>query len=73
MLGWLGSKPPEGWYVIVSQIATAYYFVHFLVILPLLGFIERPLPLPNSIIDFVIGKAGAGIPAGAHAEPATKG
>ena len=37
--------------------------------------IERPLPLPNSILDSVIGvqKSGAGMPAGAHAEPSTKG
>jgi len=74
-LGWLGAKPADGWYVVAAQIATAYYFIHFLVVLPLLGFIERPLPLPNSILDSVIGvqKSGAGIPAGAHAEPSTKG
>ena len=30
-------KPPEGGYVIAARILTAYYFVHFLVILPLLG------------------------------------
>jgi ubiquinol-cytochrome c reductase cytochrome b subunit len=61
--------------VIAAQISTAYYFIHFLVILPLLGFIERPLPLPNSILESVIGvqKSGAGMPAGAHAEPSTKG
>ena len=75
LLGWLGAKPAEGWYVIAAQLATAYYFLHFLVILPVLGFIERPLPLPNSILESVIGvqKSGAGLPAGAHAEPSTKG
>jgi ubiquinol-cytochrome c reductase cytochrome b/c1 subunit len=61
--------------VVVSQIATAYYFIHFLVILPVLGFVERPLPLPNSILESVMGvqKGGAGMPAGANAAPQSKG
>ena len=45
-LGYLGSQPPEGGYVIAARILTAYYFIHFLIILPLLGLIERPKPLP---------------------------
>ena len=40
---------------IAAQIATAYYFVHFLVILPLLGLFERPRPLPDSIAEAVLG------------------
>ena len=48
-LGWLGSKPAEGGYVIAARILTAYYFIHFLVILPLLGLFEKTKPLPNSI------------------------
>src|SRR6266540_6830387 len=39
-LGWLGSKPAEGGYVIAARILTIYYFVHFLIILPILGFVE---------------------------------
>ncbi|MFC3695023.1 cytochrome bc complex cytochrome b subunit [Chenggangzhangella methanolivorans] len=54
LLGWLGSKPPEGWYVTISQIATFYYFAHFLIILPLLGMLETPKPLPASIADDVL-------------------
>jgi ubiquinol-cytochrome c reductase cytochrome b subunit len=75
LLGWLGAKPAEGWYVIVSQICTVYYFAHFLVILPLLGLFERPLPLPNSILESVMGvqKGGAGMPTGAAAAPQHKG
>ena len=49
---------PEGGYVIASRILTAYYFLHFLVILPLLGLIERPKPLPASITEAVLGKRG---------------
>jgi ubiquinol-cytochrome c reductase cytochrome b/c1 subunit len=53
-LGYLGSKPPEGIYVIAARILTAYYFLHFLVILPLLGFIEKPKPLPASISESIL-------------------
>ena len=55
-LGYLGSKPPEGAYVIWSRILTAYYFAHFLVILPLIGLLESPKPLPPSISDDVLAK-----------------
>ena len=55
-LGYLGSKPAEGAYVIWSRILTAYYFAHFLVILPLLGLLESPKPLPASISDSVMAK-----------------
>ena len=54
-LGWLGSKPPEGVYVIVSRIFTAYYFGFFIIILPLLGVFEKTRPLPNSISESVLG------------------
>src|SRR5215471_6415088 len=57
-LGWLGSKPPEGIYVTVARIFTAWYFIHFLVILPLLGLFETPRPLPNSISEAVLKKRG---------------
>ena len=49
VLGYVGANPPEGWFVIVGQVATFYYFFHFLILLPVLGLIERPLPLPQSI------------------------
>jgi ubiquinol-cytochrome c reductase cytochrome b subunit len=55
-LGYLGSKPPEGAYVIWARILTTYYFVHFLLILPLLGLLENPKPLPSSISDDVLSK-----------------
>jgi len=72
LLGWLGSKPPEGIYVILSRIFTAYYFIHFLVILPLLGLFETPKPLPASISESVL-KGGAGRPAAAAAAPEHRG
>jgi len=55
-LGYLGSKPAEGGYVFWARILTAYYFIHFLVILPLLGLLESPKPLPPSISDAVLAK-----------------
>jgi ubiquinol-cytochrome c reductase cytochrome b subunit len=55
MLGWLGSKPADGAYVVMSQFATAFYFAFFIVIMPLLGLIETPRRLPNSIAEAVIG------------------
>ena len=57
-LGYLGSQPAEGGYVIASRILTAYYFLHFLVIMPVLGLIERPKPRPASITEAVLAKSG---------------
>jgi ubiquinol-cytochrome c reductase cytochrome b/c1 subunit len=53
-LGYLGSRPPEGGYVIAARILTAYYFVFLLIILPLLGLFETTKPLPNSISESVL-------------------
>ncbi|SIN90608.1 ubiquinol-cytochrome c reductase cytochrome b subunit [Parasphingorhabdus marina DSM 22363] len=51
-----GGAPAEEPYVMLSQVAGAYYFAYFLIILPLLSRIEKPLPLPNSITEAVTGK-----------------
>ncbi|MBN8928184.1 MAG: cytochrome b, partial [Rhodospirillales bacterium] len=66
-LGVCGANKPEGIWVVLSRVATLYYFLHFLVILPLLGKIERPLPLPESISRAVTGKGGGPLPTGAAA------
>jgi ubiquinol-cytochrome c reductase cytochrome b/c1 subunit len=66
-LGWLGSKPAEGGYVIAARVLTAYYFAYFLVILPVLGLVEKTRPVPNSIADSVLHRD---VPVGASA-PAT--
>ncbi|WP_421979104.1 cytochrome b [Roseibium sp.] len=70
-LGYLGAMPAEGIYVTLSRIFTAYYFAHFLIVLPMLGFLEKPRPLPASISEAVL-KGGSGQPAGAAAAPETK-
>ena len=71
VLVWAGGKPPEGIYVTVSRLGTAYYFLYFLVILPLLGRLERPLALPESIAKPVL-RGGGPLPAGATATPMEK-
>jgi ubiquinol-cytochrome c reductase cytochrome b/c1 subunit len=65
-LGYIGSQPPEGNMVLYGQLLTAYYFIFFLVILPLIGLFETPLPLPASIAESVLSPVKpAGAPAAA--------
>ncbi|WP_439594565.1 cytochrome b [Falsiroseomonas sp.] len=71
VLMWAGGKPAEEPYVTISRIATAYYFAYFLVILPLLGRLERPLSLPESIAMPVL-RGGGPVMAGAAAKPMEK-
>jgi ubiquinol-cytochrome c reductase cytochrome b/c1 subunit len=54
-LGYLGSQPPEGMYLIFGRIFTAYYFAFFLLIMPIVGLIETPKRLPGSITEAVLG------------------
>jgi ubiquinol-cytochrome c reductase cytochrome b subunit len=56
VLGYCGGAPAEEPYVMISQIASLYYFLHFLVILPVVSSIETPQPLPFSITEAVLGK-----------------
>jgi ubiquinol-cytochrome c reductase cytochrome b subunit len=56
VLGYIGAKPAEEPYILIGQIATAWYFFHFLVIIPLLPKFEKLLPLPNSISEAVLKK-----------------
>ncbi len=59
LLGWCGSQPPEGSALVISRIAMVYYFAHFLIIVPLIGKLERPKPLPISIGTPVLQGGGA--------------
>jgi quinol-cytochrome oxidoreductase complex cytochrome b subunit len=78
VLGYVGAHRPEGIMVILGRVATAYYFLHFLVLLPLLGKLEHTLPLPESISSPVLSKRGPGgpgggpMPQGATAKPMEK-
>ncbi|MGB5213382.1 MAG: cytochrome b N-terminal domain-containing protein [Anderseniella sp.] len=68
ILGVVGANPPEGWWITVGQIATVYYFAHFLILLPLVGLLETPRPLPSSISDAVLAKNAGKQPAVQPAE-----
>jgi len=48
LLGFIGSKPPEGMYIIVGRLATAFYFLYFVLLYWISGH-EKTLPLPESI------------------------
>ena len=74
-LGYLGAMPAEGGYVIASRILTFLYFAYFLIVLPVLGLVEKTRPLPPSIADSVLGEAKGSAPigVGAPASPQTKG
>ena len=49
VLMWAGAMPAEGIYPYIALIGSAYWFAYFLVILPLLGVIEKPLAQPATI------------------------
>jgi ubiquinol-cytochrome c reductase cytochrome b subunit len=64
VLGYCGGQLAEEPYLMISQVATIYYFAHFLIILPILSLVERTLPLPNSISESVLhGEAEEAAPA----------
>jgi len=79
VLGVVGAKSPDdpvlGFemfkYVHLGMLGTAYYFFHFLILLPLLGKIETPKPLPDSIGKPVTG-GGGGAAIGATAAKGEK-
>ena len=54
-LGYLGAQVPEGGYLILGRILTVYYFAFFLVVMPVVGLIEKPSRLPGSITESVLG------------------
>jgi ubiquinol-cytochrome c reductase cytochrome b subunit len=49
LLTWCGSQPADGIVPRISAFATTYWFAYFLVILPMLGLTEKPLPQPETI------------------------
>ena len=62
ILGYVGAMPAEGLYLLVARVATAYYFLHFLIILPVLGYKEKTMPLPLNINEPVLeGFSGSSI------------
>ena len=78
VLGACGAHHPEGIWVPLGRVAAFVYFAHF-ALLPVWGFVERPLPLPESISKPVLttrifprGGGGGPLPSGAAAKPMEK-
>jgi len=53
----VGSQPAEGMIPTIGLIGTAIYFLYFAVVLPVIGWIETPKPLPASISQSVLKAA----------------
>ncbi|MCB1885333.1 MAG: cytochrome b, partial [Geminicoccaceae bacterium] len=51
VLMWLGAMPAEEPYASYALIASAYWFAYFLIILPILGVLEKPTQPPATIED----------------------
>ena len=65
---------PTGLSVTVfSRFFVLYYYAYFLLVLPLLGLRERPLPVPDTISTPVLSRGGHALPLGAAAEASKKG
>jgi ubiquinol-cytochrome c reductase cytochrome b subunit len=67
LLGYAGAQSADAaWHlggmdlplVWLARLGTAYYFAFFWVLMPLVGKLERPKPVPESIAQSVLGKAG---------------
>jgi ubiquinol-cytochrome c reductase cytochrome b/c1 subunit len=53
-LGWLGSQEPTEQLSLIARFLTAGYFGFFLVVMPVLSFMEKGRPIPASIADAVL-------------------
>jgi ubiquinol-cytochrome c reductase cytochrome b subunit len=43
LLGWIGQKPVKDVYVVGGLVATVFYFLFFIVLIPLIGILESKL------------------------------
>jgi ubiquinol-cytochrome c reductase cytochrome b subunit len=43
LLGWIGQKPVRDIYVVVGQVATVFYFLFFVILIPIIGTFEKKL------------------------------
>ena len=63
VLALCGAMPAEDPWTWISKIATVYYFAYFLVVLPVLGVMEKTKTPPASIADSVLPPKAAMVPA----------
>ncbi|NSX54136.1 cytochrome b [Parasulfitobacter algicola] len=73
VLMWAGAMPAEGIYPTIALIGSSYWFAYFLIILPLLGIIEKPTKPPATIEDdfkamYKKDRSASGTPAVSPAE-----
>jgi hypothetical protein len=61
-LAYAGAQAPEGIWLALSRIGATYYFVHFFVVLPVVGVIERLRPLPIIISEPTLPATGSARP-----------
>ena len=47
LLTWIGSQPVEEPFIFIGQLASVFYFAYFLVLSPLLGYLENNLLFPK--------------------------
>jgi quinol-cytochrome oxidoreductase complex cytochrome b subunit len=89
VLGWCGGKEPDDVVLAVGRDAAGdptglsvtvfsrffviYYYAYFLLVLPILGLREKPLPQPETISTPVLSHGGSALPAGGTAEASKKG
>jgi ubiquinol-cytochrome c reductase cytochrome b subunit len=43
LLTWIGSKPVEEPYILIGQLSSIFYFSYFLLIVPIIGYLENNL------------------------------
>jgi ubiquinol-cytochrome c reductase cytochrome b subunit len=55
-LGYLGAQPAEGVYLWLARLFALYYFLHYVIILPLISKFEKSEPLPESIDAAVVAR-----------------
>tara|TARA_B100000927_G_scaffold75202_1_gene59937 strand:- start:55 stop:1314 length:1260 start_codon:yes stop_codon:yes gene_type:complete len=49
LLMYVGAMPADGIWILLGRIGTAYWFLYFLVLAPVVGWLEKPMRVPDSI------------------------
>ena len=49
LLMYCGAMPAEGLWILLSRIGTGYWFAYFLILAPIVGWLEKPHLIPDAI------------------------
>ena len=52
ILGWIGQKPVESPFIEIGMLATLFYFMFFLILLPIIGLVEAYLINKNETVSY---------------------